>query len=71
MNPVESCQDRLSKGGWSLGECTFILVDRSLVWLVTCTRGGHHVKATAPTQAGVWEEACRLAESHGMLQAGS
>jgi hypothetical protein len=49
---IDPCQDRLHRAGWSIGECTFILVNRSLVWLVTCTRGAHVVRATAPTQAG-------------------
>jgi hypothetical protein len=67
MKIVDSCQDRLHQAGWSTGEWTFILVNRALVWLVTCTRAGHLVKATSPTQAGAWEEACRQAEALGML----
>jgi hypothetical protein len=51
-----------------MGERSFILANRSLVWLVTCTHARHVVKATAPTQAGVWEEACRHAEALGLPQ---
>lgn len=68
MNPVDLCQDRLHSAGWSVGECTFILVNRALVWLVTCTRAGHTLRATVPTQAEAWEEACRQAEALGMLK---
>jgi hypothetical protein len=68
MNIVDSCQDRLHRAGWSIGECTVILVNRHLVWLVTCTHAGHLVKARAPTQAGVWEAACQQAEALGMLE---
>jgi hypothetical protein len=65
---IDHCQDRLHAARWSLGECTFILVNRALVWLVTCTRGAHMVRTTAATQAEAWEEACRQAEALGMLE---
>jgi hypothetical protein len=68
MGIVDGCQDRLHRAGWSIGECTFILANRSLVWLVACSHAGHVVRATAPTQAGAWAEACRQAEALGMLQ---
>ena len=68
MKTVDSCQDRLHRAGWSIGDCTFIFANRSLVWLVTCSHAGHVVRVTAPTQAGAWEEACRQAEALGLPQ---
>jgi hypothetical protein len=68
MKTVDNCQDRLHRADWSIGECTFILANRSRVWRVSCTRAGHLVKATAATQAGVWEEACGQAAALGYPQ---
>src|ERR1700687_2463877 len=67
---VDRCHDRLHCSGWSVGDCRFILANRGLVWLVTCTHGQHVLQTRAPTQREAWREACKQEKALGLLQEG-
>ena len=65
-DPSEFFQ-RMHCAGWSIGEAAFDYADGRRVWVVSGTKDGHTMIATARTQRDAWREACRLAEELGLV----
>ena len=58
---VHSSLDRLSKGGWKMGDLC-VKRPEGHVWIVTGNRRRHWIIAQAPSQAAAWWLARRQAD---------
>jgi hypothetical protein len=56
----------LHRAGWSIGDTAFA-GPGGLTWLVYGTQGGYELRVEAARRTEAWEEACRQAESLGLI----